>query len=120
MNTRSPIVEKRGDVTCIRLGPEFESLDETVLDTIRTDLLEKAGNAVPPRVVLDLQHTKFFGSSFIEVLFRIWKRLNSQPNGRFIICGLTPYCREVMTVTHLDKLWPLMDSFDEAVTAAGR
>ena len=110
-------IEKRDNVTCILLGEEFENLDEQIVDSIRGLMLETAANADPPRVVVNLSHTKFFGSSFIEVLFRVWNRVNSLPGGRFSISGLTPYCREVLEVTHLDTLWELHDNLDNAVAA---
>lgn len=117
MADKNPRVEKRGDVTCILLGPDFETLDETRLDTIRAQLLDAAAAANPAKVVIDLQFTSFFGSSFIEVLFRIWNRINSAPNGKFAISGLNAYCREVLEVTHLDRLWKLYPTVDAAVAA---
>jgi anti-anti-sigma regulatory factor len=65
--------------------------------------------------VLDLSHTKFFGSAFIEIMFRAWNRLGSRPGGSFAISGLTPYCSEVIATTHLDRLWPIFDTQDDAV-----
>lgn len=120
MTPPAPSIQRHGDVTCIGLGVEFETLDETLLDRVRSSLLD-AVSAVPapPRIVLDLHHTKFFGSSFIEVLFRIWNRVNAS-NGRFAIAGMSPYCREVMAITHLDKLWTLTASVDEAVTVVSK
>lgn len=115
MTENSPTVEKHGGVTCIRLGPEFENLDEHLLDSIRSEMLDAAQKADPPRVLVDLQYTSFFGSSFIEVLFRIWNRVNGIPGGKFGISGLTDYCREVLEVTHLDQLWTLYPAFDEGV-----
>ncbi len=117
MPNPAPTITRNGDVTCISLGPEFENLDETLLDQIRDQLLEAAKNAEPPLIAMDLQYTKFFGSSFIEVLFRIWNRVNGLPNGGFAIAGLTDYCREVLEVTHLDKLWTMTSTLDEAVNA---
>jgi anti-sigma B factor antagonist len=113
----APTIEKRENVTCICLGPEFENLDEQILEAIRSVVLETAATADPPLVVIDMQYTRFFGSSFIEVLFRVWNRVNSLPGGRFSISGLTPYCREVLEVTHLDKLWELHGTLDDAVAA---
>lgn len=110
-----PDIHKRGNVTVIAFGSQFETLDEYALDQCRDFVLETAKTADPPKVVIDLSHTKFFGSSFIEVLFRIWNRIHAQAEGQFAIAGLTPYCREVLEVTHLDKLWPLLPSEDAAV-----
>ena len=115
MTDKSPTIERHGNITCIRLGREFENLDEQALDAIRTEMLDAAGAADPPRVIIDLQYTSFFGSSFIEVLFRIWNRVNGIPGGKFGISGLTSYCKEVLEVTHLDKLWNLYPTFEEAV-----
>ena len=68
------------------------------------------------RWTADLSYTKFFGSSFIEVLFRVWNRVNGA-GGKFALAGLTSYCREVLEITHLDKLWPMLPNADEAVSA---
>ena len=37
--------------------------------------------------------------------------------GKFVLSGLTPYCREVISITHLDELWSLYETADEAVKA---
>ena len=38
MSDKSLRIEKRGEVTCIVLGSDFENLDEQALDTIRAEL----------------------------------------------------------------------------------
>jgi anti-anti-sigma factor len=114
-----PVVEQRNGVTVVLLGPNFENLDEVVLDAASSVILDVSKSADPPLVVIDLSNTQFFGSAFIEILFRAWNRLNSEEGGRFCISGLTPYCREVVEVTHLDRLWTLFETVDEAVAALG-
>jgi len=115
----SPLPEVRVDngVTVVALGPQFENLDEWILDGVRDTLLAVSQKADPPLVVLDLSHTKFFGSAFIEVLFRLWNRLNTREGGQFAISGLTPYCAEVLAITHLDTLWRTFAQREEAVRA---
>ncbi len=113
---RAPAVATQDGVTVIRLGPEYENLDESRLEDLRASILEVAETADPPLVVLDLSHTKFFGSAFIEVMFRAWKRLDVR-NGTFALAGLTPYCAEVVQVTHLDRLWNVYNDSENAVTA---
>jgi anti-anti-sigma factor len=114
---QKPKVEQRGSVTVVLLGSDFENLDEAVLDAASSVILDVSQSADPPRVVIDLSHTRFFGSAFIEILFRAWNRLNAEKGGRFCISGLTPYCREVLEVTHLDRLWTLFETADDAVAA---
>jgi anti-anti-sigma factor len=112
----APEVVVNGPVTVIGLGPAFQIIDEHVLDSgLGESMIEIADEANPPVVVLDLSHTRFFGSSFIEVLFRLWTRLQARAGGTFAICGLTPHCSDVLKITHLDTLWRLFPDRDEAV-----
>lgn len=105
-------------VTVIGLGSAYKSIDEKVLEAgLRAMLLEALDRAEPPLIVLDLSQTTFFGSSFIEVLFRIWNRVKSRPGGDFVICGVTSYCQEVLNVAHLDTLWRIYPTREEAVDA---
>lgn len=114
----TPEVVVSGKVTVIGLGEGFQIVDERVLDTGLGDaLLGMAAEADPPLVVLDLSHTRFFGSSFIEVLFRLWTRQQARDGGAFAISGLTPYCLDVLKITHLDTLWRIFPNRDEAVRA---
>ena len=114
---RKPEVSRRDGVTVVTLGPDFENLDEHQLDGVAAVILDVADTADPRLVVVDLSHTKYFGSAFIEILFRAWNRVNNDAGGQFCISGLTPYCREVLEVTHLDRLWTPFDSTDQAVAA---
>jgi len=118
MSATGPLaVDKQGIVTIVTFGAAQRHLSEVGLEEISRQLVEVAQEADPPYLVLDMSATEFFGSSFIEVLFRVWKRLNTQSNPKFAISGLQEYCREVLEVTHLDQLWPLYATRAEAVTA---
>jgi anti-anti-sigma regulatory factor len=111
-----PEVSVDSGVTIISLGPAFETVDEQTLDNgLRDALLELTQAVEPPLVVLDLAFTRFFGSSFIEVVFRIWHRLQARAGGNFALAGLSPYCLEVLKVTHLDSLWRHFPTRAEAV-----
>lgn len=115
--TSSPQISVQNGVTVIALGEEYENLDELVLEELREAILKTADAADPPRIVLDLSKTKFFGSSFIELVFRAWNRVHAKPGGEFVLSGLTEYCREVIAITHLDQLWKLFDDVPSAVAA---
>lgn len=104
-------------VTVIAFGRDYSAIDEQKLDAIRAQLLAVTEQGTLPKaVVVDLSHTTFFGSSFIEVLFRIWKRVNGA-GGKFALAGLAGYCLEILTVTHLDTLWKNYATRDAAVAA---
>lgn len=108
------IVNVQDGVTVLTLGPEYENLDDRLIDELQSSLMETVDRIEPPRLVVDLSHTKFFGSSFLEVLFRVWNRVKKR-DGRFALCGLTPYCAEVIGVTHLDRVWDVQETRQKAV-----
>lgn len=111
-------IVRQGDVTIVRLDREYDALDVERHRLISGLLLDQADVASPPRLLLDMSATNYIGSSFIELLFRVWKRLQ-QRHGTMAICGLTPFCFEVLTVTGLEKLWPLYTDCDEALASFG-
>jgi anti-anti-sigma factor len=118
MDSNGALTEIRdGDVTIIVFGSDLKQLDEVNIAEVGRRLVELTEKLPHPMLVLDMKTTEFFGSSFIEALFRVWKKLNAAPGAKFAIANLQPYCREVLEVTHLDKLWNLFDSRDAAVAA---
>lgn len=118
MDSSESLTEIReGNVTIVVFGSELRQLDELNVGDIGRKLVAIAESVPHPCLVLDMSTTEFFGSSFIEALFRAWKKLNVKPSAKFAIAGLQPYCREVLEVTHLDKLWNLFDTRAAAVAA---
>jgi anti-anti-sigma factor len=114
MHSFSKLVTSQTEgVTILAFDPPVKTMDEATLGQY-TEALLKAGDADPPFVVLDLDGTEFFSSSFIEVMFRIWNRLKARA-GRFAICGLHPYCQQVLEITNLHRIWPLTKTRAEAI-----
>jgi len=113
--TKAPLVTREQGVTVIVLGPEHENLDDAELENLKGVLLNTAVEADHPLVVLDLSRLAYFGSSFIEALICVWNHLNARPGGRMSLCGLTANCREVVRITHLDQLWSVFETREEAV-----
>lgn len=103
-------VLREGETTVVVFGPKCKHIDELIVEQASREVMDAVSAATPPQVVLDLSMTEFFGSSFIEVLFRAWNRLQHKPNGKMALVGLGTYCREVLEITHLDKLWPMHDT----------
>ncbi|MEX0726395.1 MAG: STAS domain-containing protein [Planctomycetaceae bacterium] len=116
-NLPEPEITKHGRVTLISLGPEYENLDETLLDSLQPALFAAVEEADPPYLVLDLSKTKFFGSSFIEIIIRMINRVESQRHGEFALSGLTIYCAEVLEITHLDSIWKIFPNSEAAIAA---
>ncbi len=111
-------VTRQHDVTVIRLGASYQSLDEDALEEVGGLLLTEAATADPPRMVLDLSDTSFIGSTFVELMVRVWKRLRER-GGTMVLCGVQPFCAEVLRVARLDVLWECYTNRDQALSALG-
>ena len=116
-DTTTPTIEKNGDVTFLVFGPEYENLDDTALQNARDTIIQVADAADPPLVVIDLSQTSFFGSAFLAVLFRGWKRLCARDGGKFALCGLTPSCETVIKSLKLNDLWEIYKTREAAIAA---
>ena len=107
-------VDELTGVTVITFGADFRHLDDSIVDDAGRQLQAIVQDLASPRVALDLSAVEFFGSSFIEAMFRAWKTLNLRPGAKLGLVGLRPYCREVVEITHLNRLWPLFATADDA------
>lgn len=102
------------DVTVIHLDGDYDSMSESALDEVRETLVKEAETADPPRLVVDFSKTRFFGSSFIEILFLAFKRLKER-DGRMAVSGMTPFCSEIFRAARIDLLWKSFPTIEEAV-----
>ena len=110
-------IEKRGTTWVVQLDPGCTTLDEKGIAEIERQLLDVAEHPELENLVLDLAHVEFFGSGFVEVLFRIWNRVRGK-EGKFVLSSLKPYPAELIQVARLDQLWLMAASIDEAVQIA--
>ena len=100
-------------VQVLTIGNEKFSIDETNLGEITQKLIDLAVS-IPPTLVIDMRHVSFFGSSYIETLFRIWNRIK-EAEGKFGLANLDDYCREVLKVTNLDSVWAIYPDLETAI-----
>ena len=113
--TQHVSLDKVGKILVISFPASPLSIHEQVLTEICEPILTAVQES--SQVLLDLSSVDFFGSSFIELMFRVWNRVKNKPDGQFALCGLRPYCREVLDITNLTSVWPVFDNRDEALAA---
>lgn len=84
------------------IGQELEA----VQDEIET--------AAVKHVVVDLGQIPYFGSTVLEWMVQMWKRIKAK-GGKFAACNASPIGREVLNTAQFDKLWGLFNTRDEAL-----
>ncbi|QDU81293.1 Putative anti-sigma factor antagonist BtrV [Polystyrenella longa] len=107
-------VSHQDDITILSVKERFRSLDELHIYEMSTQLIDLARNMEPPLLVIDLSGVTYFGSSFLEILFRVWHQLRKR-EGELVLCSLQEHCEEVIRISNLDQLWKQFPDLLDAV-----
>ena len=105
-------------VVLATLGSGYDTLDGSLVKQAEEHLLAAVSDSSCTTLVVDMSHTRFFGSAFIESLIRVWNVLKPRPQSSLKLCGLQPYCEEVLTITHLNQIWGIYETPEQAIEAA--
>lgn len=65
-------------------------------------------------VVVDFQRTDYFGSTALGLFVQLWLKV-CRRGGRMALCNLSEREREILQITHLDSMWPICDSLEQAL-----
>jgi len=66
------------------------------------------------RIVMDMAALEFIDSSGLGALIAGFKALGGR--GEIVLCGITPRLLSLLQLTHVDKLLPIFDTVEEAVS----
>ena len=114
MNDTSTVFEDIQDVIVVRI-PEQEISYHTG-ESLHAHMPNWQEGQKPLKFVLDLSKITFLGSIGLTVLVVFLKRVKTA-GGQLVLAGLTGQCRNVMSVTKLDRAFEFYDDTDEAVAA---
>lgn len=95
------------------LGVVSSLADRTVLqelEEVRAQLRQGGQQAL----VIDLAKAAYFGSSLLEAIRILWNDLSAR-GGRIALCNPSDVGRDVLQVAKFDKVWPLVNSREEAI-----
>jgi len=101
-------------VTIAVLGIEYDNLNEEQLTAASDLLLSLAKSIDPPRLLLDLSRTRFFGSEMLGVIFRVWNRISTH-GGSMAMCCAHGVVLDVLKVTNVERLWTLYDTQEDGI-----
>lgn len=110
-----PEISVESGVAFIKLGREYGNLDEPALDEVRQFLFRTLDETESSQVAVDFSQTRYFGSAFLGVLFRVWKRVTRKATGKFACCCLTPEAHTIVHAARLDALWKFCSTRAEVV-----
>ncbi len=98
------LLETDRGVTVLTLWERYDSLNERALEELRQALMGAAEGAERPWLVVDMSATQFIGSSFVGLLHRAARQTELR-NGRLVLCGVSPFCAEVLAALGMASLF---------------
>jgi hypothetical protein len=81
--------------------------------------LDLANQPGPLPLIVDFSKVHFIGASFIGVLVDTWDQLKKH-NRPMALCGLMPYCAQLIRILHLDKLFDIYPTRGIALEKIGK
>jgi anti-anti-sigma factor len=93
---------------------EYGSNDETKLALVRRLLIDQAEKPDVPHVLVDFSAVECFGARFIAILVSTWKELENRQR-RLALCGLSPFCSELLEVVQLERLFDIYPTLQIAL-----
>src|SRR5258708_7681857 len=85
---------------------EYGSNDEAKLSRVRRLLMDQAEKPYPTYLIVNLSAVDCFGARFVALLVSTWKKVR-KCNGRLALCGMTPFCTELIQILQLQKLFEI-------------
>ena len=83
-----------------------------------TDILRLLDSRTARNLVIDFRNTDYYGSTALSFFVKLWKRVRAN-GGQMVFCNVSAHELEILELTHLNTLWSLCNSRDEAMKLIG-
>jgi anti-sigma B factor antagonist len=116
MNSGIFEVEQIGSTMVVTPTEDLTEFEFDRIEASALQVLEKLENGNVQNLVVDLQRTKYYGSTALGFFVKLWKRVKTN-GGQMVFCGVSDQEQEVLRATHLDQLWPQQTDREQALAA---
>lgn len=111
-------IRRQGDVVVATPTANLRELEYQRILRDSEEVLAFIRNGDARNVVLDLRSTDYCGSTALELFTTLWTQVRDH-GGQMVLCNLSDHELEILEATHLDRLWPILPTLDEALRAVG-
>jgi anti-anti-sigma factor len=114
-DTRFIRSEQQGNVLVITPLFTYAMFGEPEVATELTEVQEQVDSPGTQQLIIDLGEIPYFGSTVLEWMAQLWKRVKSK-GGRLAIVRPSEIGREVLSAARLERLWGIFETRDQAFT----
>jgi len=112
----SKVFEINSDGAAMILAPSrnISSLSEDDVQLQWDDILGRLDGAEIKHIVFDFEKVNYFGSSMLEAMLYLWKRINPE-GGKMAVCNVSETAAEILKLSRFDTIWPVCDTLKDAL-----
>ncbi len=116
MTTTTPVFEIESEGAALILTPRrnISSLAEEEVQQQWDDLMTQVNQGDAQHVVFDFCNVSYFGSSMLEAMLSIWKKI-AEREGKMAVCNLSGTGLEIMQLSKFDTIWQITESREAAI-----
>jgi anti-anti-sigma factor len=107
-------LEQEGDAVIVSPLLAFGHLFDPAIARDWKLVLDRLDDPDVKRLVVDLGHLPYFGSTVLDWLVQLWNRMKAK-GGTMAACNVSGVGREVLSLARLDTLWRVFDNRDQAL-----
>ena len=105
-------LEKEG-VICLKIDGRLDAESATEAETTVKGILKEGTQ----RLLFDLSRMEYISSAGLRVILMAVKELRNK-KGKVVLCGLTPYVKEIFDVSNFSSIIPITDSVETGLQQA--
>lgn len=108
--------EQAGDTLVLLPRGDLGESDYEKITESAKEVLELLSGGQVKNLVMDFSRTDYYGSTALGFFLKLWKRVKGQ-NGKMAFCHVSEHEMEILILTHLNTLWPICKTRQEALAA---
>ena len=106
--------EQTGDTLVLLPRKDLGESDYEQITDSAKEVLELLSNGQVKNLVMDFSRTDYYGSTALGFFLKLWKRVKSR-SGKMAFCNVSEHEMEVLILTHLNTLWPVCKTRQDAL-----
>jgi anti-anti-sigma factor len=99
--------QEKDGVICFEIEGRLDAESAQEAETMVKAVLKQG----PRRLLFDLSKMDYISSAGLRVILMAVKELRNK-QGKLVLCGLTPYVKEIFDVSNFSSIIPITDSVE--------
>lgn len=108
------LVSHQRDTMILAPLRNISSLAEDEVQSQWGDIVSRLERPDVKHVIFDFGRVSYFGSSMLEAMLSLWKRIRKH-DGKMAVCNVSTTASEILRLSKFDTIWPIHDSLDDAL-----